>query len=805
MAKFTPIKVAFNTGELSPLMQGRVDIDKYGIGCQEMTNFIPLVQGPAMRRPGTRYINDVKDSSNRVWLQSFVFNYQQSFILEFGPQYIRFYNNYNYVSCGSPAAYFPFTTYSVGDLVSYSGVNYYCVQEALNKTPNTNPAYWHALVNDIYEIETPYTADDLTTDEGTFGLSLVQSGDVIYIAQRNHPVGKLSRFSNTRWIYSEVDFKNGPFETNNTDQDIIVTADGLVVYNNTNFVEYTVDLIATGGDVFDSSMVGTLMLLEVTNEDGAVTHIKPWQPGKVVAFGDQSSNDGKYYAVNATTGSNTTGSAGPIHTSGGRFDGEEISWWYLADQRGIIRIDSVIDSVTATGTVIKQVQPVTTSDTMETWAWSKYAWRSDVGYPSHVAFFRDRLVFGRDQKLWFSCAGDYENFAAKEFGEVLTDSAISITVPFDQISQLTYLTSTKTGLVVGSTDGEALVIAGIQGEPFGPTNIRVDVTTYYGARKMKPAKVDNVILFAQRTGRKLREQVYDFNTDNLLANDVTILAEHITQSGIVDMTFHREPYNVLWCALANGYLLGFTYNRAQNVTGWHRHKLGGDYQDSGYGIVESVQVIPSYDGSRDDLWLVVKRTINGQTKRFIEYLDKGYMDGEAQSSCFYLDAGKSINQSSSTTVTGLNYLEGQEVGLLTNGAIHVNKTVSSGQVTLDIASTIIQVGLPFTPILTTMKIEGGSQQGTAQGKKKKITEVMLRLYNSGGVQVGTGLGSYPYTDVTQRNTNTPMGTPEPLITDDVRVSIDSPITQAGTLTVTSDEHLPITVIALSPTVEVYEP
>lgn len=804
MAKFTPLKVAFNAGELSPLMQGRVDIDKYAAGCQELTNFIPLVQGPISRRPGTRYVKEVKDSSNRVWLQAFVFNYQQAFILEFGPEYLRFYNNYDYVSCGTPAAWDVLTVYRAGDLVSYLGNNYYAIRTTVGNFPASEPDYWYPLTDDIYEIPTPYIADDLTTDDGTFSLSMVQSGDVIYIAHRNYPPAKLSRFSNTKWVYSEVEFKNGPFDANNTDQTITVTASNLVTYNNTTFAEYAVDLTATGGDVFDSSMVGTLFSLEVTNEDGTVTSIKPWQTNAVFAYGDPISNDGKYYAVNALAGANTSGPVAPIHTSGGRFDGGEVSWWYMADQLGIVRITSVTDAVTAEGLVLRQIEPVTTLTTMETWAWSKAAWRSDVGYPSHVTFFRERLVFGRDQKLWFSCSGDYENFAAKEFGQILTDSAITISVPFDQNGQLTYLTATKTGLVVGSTDGEALVTAGSQGEPFGPTNIRTDVTTYYGARKMKPSKVDNAILFAQRTGRKLREQVYDFNTDNLIANDVTILAEHITESGIIDMTFHREPYNVLWCALANGKLLGFTYNRAQNVTGWHRHKLGGDYQESGYGIVESVQVIPAYDGSRDDLWIVVKRTINGQTKRYIEYLDKGFATGDAQNSCFYLDGGKSISQALSTTVTGLSHLEGQEVGLLVNGASHANKTVSSGQVTLDEAATIVQVGLPNTPIMTTMKIEGGSQMGTAQGKKKKINEILLRLYNSGGVEVGTGEGLYPYTYATQRNTDTPMDSPDPLFTGDIIVAIDSPITEDASITVTSNLHLPITVIAIGPIVEVYE-
>ncbi|TXI93649.1 MAG: hypothetical protein E6Q33_02740 [Neisseriales bacterium] len=831
MSKFTPIKTAFNAGELSPLMQGRTDIEKYAAACQEMTNFIPLVQGAATRRPGTRFVAEVKNSANRVWLRSFVFNFQQSFILEFGNLYIRFYNNYAQLQSGMSAL----------------------------------------------EVATPYTASDLTTDEGTFGLSLVQSGDVIYIANRNHAPRKLNRISNTNWTLTTPEFKGGPFEDNNTDKAIKVTVDGLNTYIGSDFAQYNVTLSATGGNVFTTAMIGTQLQLEVTNDP----IIKPWASqlgtSNTTDVGDVVRNDGKYYGCNASIVNKKTWYVAPTHNEGGRWDGDEVSWWYLADQIGVVKVTGVTNGTTAAGKVLRQIantgntentltsviigssgatltsaldmnvtdnpstgviqsgatligsapaptpSPTPTpspapesitvtgddltpvfstsvdTDSATSWAWSKAAWRSDVGYPSHVAFYRERLVFARDQKLWFSCAGDYENFSAKEFGEILDDSAITLTVPFDQVSQIAYLVPTKVGLVVGSTDGEALVSPSTQGEVFSPSNVKVDITTYYGGQKLQPARVDNAILFVQRTGRKLRESVYDFNTDNLLANDVTILADHITESGIVDISFQREPYNVLWCARKDGVLLGFTYNRAQNVTGWHKHILGGN------GIVESLQVIPSYDGARDDLWLVVKRTINGQTKRYIEFMTAAYSSSDTQENAYYVDCGVTYSGSATTTINGLTWLPNATVAILANGAVHANKTVTvGGQVETDIEVTKAQIGYPYVPMLTTMKLEGGSPQGTAQGKKKKFTELLIRLYQSAGAKVGTGEGDFPYTDIDLRNSNTPMGTPTQIYTGDVAVTLDAPITTDACLSVTTDNPLPVTVVAISPVVEVYE-
>lgn len=741
MAKVAGIKNSFNAGELSPLLAGRTDIAKYASGCSEMTNFIPTVQGAAIRRPGTKFVAEVKDSSKRVWLARFQFNFQQSFILEFGDQYIRFYHNH-------------------GQLLS-GGVP--------------------------YEISTPYILADLTNSDGSFALSMAQSGDVIYIAHRKYAPRKLSRISNTSWTLTALEITTGPFKQNNTDKTVTVTADSLVMYIGSTFAEYSTTLTASS-EIFSASMVGEIFQIELTS-DGK---IKPWAATKSVALSDLCRNELKYYGVNEVTdaGSDSiykTGYVSPAHTYGGRFDGDEVSWWYLADQVGVCKITAYTSATKVEATVIRQIMPVTTTTTTQTWAWSKAYWNTTDGYPSHVTLFRERLVFARDTTVWFSVAGDYENFSAKEFGEILDDSAITSQVPFDSTSQITYLISTKSGLLIGSTDGEALISEGSSGQPFSPTNYKAVNTSSYGSRGVAPIKVDSAVLFVQKSGKKLREAQYDFNTDNIIAADVTLLAEHITGDGIIDMAFHKEPYSVLWCARADGVLLGFTYNKMQEVTGWHKHQLGGD------GIVEAVQVIPRYNGIQDDLWLVVRRTINGTTKRYIEYMEADYTTGDAQEDCYYVDCGATYSGAATATISNLTWLESETVRVLNNGASEADKTVSGGVITLQSSTTKAQIGLPYTPILTTMKFEGGSQNGTSQGKTKRVSKIIVRLLNSLGVKVGSS-GKYYSLDL--RSPNTPMDTPNPLLTGDIISSPDSGYETDAQISITSDYAYPITLIAI---------
>ena len=218
-------------------------------------------------------------------------------------------------------------------------------------------------------------------------------------------------------------------------------------------------------------------------------------------------------------------------------------------------------------------------------------------------------------------------------------------------------------------------------------------------------------MFVQRAKRKVRELVYNYDTDGFIAPDLTILAEHISDSGITEMSYQQEPQSILWCVRTDGILIGLTYARNEQVVGWHRHIFGGVF-GSGNAVVESVATIPG-DLNEDVTYVIVKRTINGATRRYVEYLQP--VDyGSDLTAAFFVDSGLTYSGGATTTISGLHHLIGQSVTILADGSTHPNKTVSAtGTITLDRSSTKVQIGLNYNSTLQTMRLEAGSQDGTA--------------------------------------------------------------------------------------------
>jgi hypothetical protein len=307
-------------------------------------------------------------------------------------------------------------------------------------------------------------------------------------------------------------------------------------------------------------------------------------------------------------------------------------------------------------------------------------------------------------------------------------------------------------------------------------------------------------MFVQRAKRKVRELVYNYDTDGFVAPDLTILAEHISDSGIVEMSYQQEPQSILWCVRTDGVLSGLTYARNEQVVGWHRHILGGVF-GTGNAVVESVATIPG-DLNEDVTYLIVKRTINSVTRRYVEYLQP--VDyGSDLTAAFFVDSGLSYSGSATTTITGLQHLIGQSVTILANGASHPNKTVSAtGTITLDRSSTTVQVGLGYNSTLQTMRLEAGSQDGTAQGKSKRIHSLTVRLFETVGLLVGNStdnLDRVPF-----RSSAAAMDTAVPLFTGDKEIEFDGDYDTDGFIVIQQNQPLPMNVISLYPQFSTYD-
>lgn len=887
MPKASPIRSSFNAGELSPLVEGRVDVAKYSNGCHEMVNFIPAVQGPAVRRAGTRYVAELKSSSNRAWLAKFEFNTTQAYILEFGNYYLRFYTQHGQLLTSGVAAYKASTTvtisiaspgvitwtahglsngdtvtftttgalptgltagttyyvinaatdtfqvastsggtaintsgtqsgthtghrvYLLGDLVTSSGVTYYCIATTYGNAP-PNATYWYALAGSVYEIPTPYSAADLTdATDATFKLDMVQSGDVIYIAHPSYPTQKLSRYGNTKWTLAAAPFTNGPFKTQNSTRTQTMYASA---------TSGTITLTSNTA-MFSASMVGAFVYLEPAD----LSAIKPWTAGQEYAvnpYGNYRRSDGKTYMC-TTNGIPSagkvwrTGPDKPIHIYGTQADGDYngvsgttcerqgLDWQFVDSGYGYVKITGYTSPTQVTA-VVQGDNPLPSGvvgSGNATFRWALGAFSGAEGYPSKICFFRERLTLAKGQDLFFSCAGDFENFASKDdSGQIVADRAIRVTISSDQVNQVQWMVPTQ-ALLIGTSGAEFACSENTTNEAFAPGNVKIEQQTSEGSRAVAPVRVGYSTLFVQRSGRKVKEAAYNFQQNGYVTNDLTVLSEHVTFSGIVQTTWHKEPYVCMWAARTDGELLGFTFNKEQDVLGWHPHVLGGSFA-SGNAVVESVCTIPGPNRDRDELWLIVKRTINGSTKRYVEYLEREYQDGDLQSSCFYVDCGATYSGSPATTISGLGYLEGQEVQVLVDGAAHPNRTVSGGAITLQIAGSVVNVGLPCPAMLQTTRIEAGAGDGTAQGKTKRINKVVIRFYNTLGAKAGPDENNLDQIEF--RAGSDLMNQAPPLFTGDKLIEWPGSYDFDGYVTVKQDQPLPMTVVAVMPQLHTFD-
>lgn len=810
MPKASPIRSSFNAGELSPLLEGRVDVSKYANGCHVLENFIPSVQGPAVRRAGTRYVSGVKNSANRTWLARFEFSNTQAYVLEFGDLYVRFYTNHGQLTCGSPAAYNGATAYAIGDLVSSGGINYYCIAATTGNAP-PNATYWYALSGSVYEIPTPWTAADLTdSTDGTFTLSMAQSGDVVYIAHPSYPLQKLSRYSATKWTLAAVALTNGPFKTQNTDRTVTMYASATSGSGVT---------LTASSAVFSASMVGAYVYLEPAD----LSAIKPWTAGQETSSNPLNTyrrSDGKTYQC-TTNGTPTagkvwrTGPDKPIHTYGTVADGDGSSingtnverqgfdWLFVDAGYGYVKITGYTSATQVTVTVMGNwpLPQGVVGSTKATFRWALGSFSAAEGYPNRVTFFRERLTLSKGQTIYFSVTSDFENFASKDdSGQIVADRAIQATISSDQVNTVQWLSSNQ-ALIIGTSGGEFACMENSTSEAFAPGNVKIEQQTSEGSRTVTPVRVGYSVLMVQRSGRKLKELSYQFQQSGYVAQDLTVLSEHVTQNGITQITWHREPYVAMWGVRGDGQLLGFTFNKEQDVVGWHRHILGGSYA-GGQAVVESVCVIPAPSKSRDELWLIVKRTVNGSTVRYVEYLEAEYKTGDAQADAYYVDCGSTYSGAAATTISGLTWLEGQTVQVLADGSAHPDRTVTGGAITLQRAATKVQIGLGYVSTVQTTRIEAGAGDGTAQGKMKRINKCVLRFYNTLGAFAGPDVANLD--EINFRTGSDRMDQPPPLFTGDKLMEWPGGYDFDGYVMVQQQQPFPMTLVAIMPQVHTFD-
>ena len=503
--------------------------------------------------------------------------------------------------------------------------------------------------------------------------------------------------------------------------------------------------------------------------------------------------DGPYLAINTTsttmTPGATTGTGITLAASANTFASTDVGR-LINFTNGYAKIVSFVDAQNVTIDIKDDFD-----NTTATADWKLGAFSDTTGHPSCVSFYEQRLVFAgttsEPQTVFFSKAGDYENMTSG----TNADDAMVYTIAANQVNVIRYLKAQRT-LVIGTTAAEYTVSADGTDASITPTNITIKKQSSYGSANVDAVTAGNAILFLQKAKRKIRELAYNFDSDSYVAPDLCILNDAVTESGIVQMEWQQEPDNILWCVREDGQLAALTYQRSEAVVSWHRHILGGAF-GSGNAVVESIASI-SGDLNEDELWVIVKRTVNGATVRYVECFSDFDFDETAATDFKFLDSHLSYSGSATSSLSGLDHLEGQTVSILADGSVHANKVVSSGAISLDRSVTKACVGLSYDSVLQTMRIEGGAAEGTSQGKIKRISKVVLRLFETVGVKVGpslTNLETIPFR-TTSSNLSAPVDT---LIEGDKEIEFDDDYNSDGHIFIKQDQPLPASILAIYPT------
>lgn len=829
MPRVSELRTNFTAGELSKLVNARTDFGRYYNGSEIVENFLPLPQGPLFRRKGFRFIAETKDSTKKSCLIEFEFSDSQSYAIEVGDGYMRFFKdqarlleNTTTITGATQANPVVITDtahpYSNGDVIIIQdvvGMTELNGKEftVANKATNTYElqgidgtgytAYSSGGTSSrIHEIASPYLESEI------FDVQYVQDSDVVYLVHPNHPVQKLIRVASNSFTIADADLLKGPFVTENVvSTDLVALTAGSWAQGDSG------TLTASGGHTpFTSNHIGGL-----------------WKV--------RSGTDIAFLKITAFTSSTIV----------------------------TVEFQEAIPASLRTGTHF---------------TWSEGEFSDARSHPAAIALHEQRLILSgalfNPRKVFFSQSNaDYENFEAG----TEDDDAFNVKIA-SQKGDIKWLFSDEV-LFIGTTNGIFRATSSSNGSVLTPSDIDIKRHISFGCSNIPPRLVGSSVLYPQKSNKKIRAINYNINSDKYAAQDLTVDAEHITESGLVQLSYQQDPLSNLWSIRSDGELALLSSEQDQEVLAWYRLKTQGYF--------ESIAVINSSDDT-DEIYAVVKRTIGGTTKRYIEVQDPNFLvsnlyrtyvdsfltyngtqtitltldssdgiyvlldesgnvlldeDGnvlvseefatnvEAASSLFTTaDVGKEIHDldgngralitayvddqnvtldilepfDSETltnwafavkTITGLDHLEGSTVSICSDGATIPDQVVSNGAITLSLAGAIVHVGLSYASTVKSMPLEAQSLSqviGSTQGKLNRIDTASIRFENTNGGKVVSGENTIV---IPARSTNNNMNETPSLFDGDKEIRTGGTWGTISQLSVVQDGPQPMTIKSIT--------
>lgn len=650
----------FTAGELSPKLKGRTDYEGYFNGCDTLLNMVALPQGGATRRPGTLQCGLAKDQIDgpfRVRLVPFIFSTVQAYVLEFSNGNIRVYMNDGVVLNGGVPVDIT-VPYQTADLAALQFV------QSADTLFICHPSYPPATLSRSSHIAWTYAAivfqDGPYLDKNLTTTTLTPSGTSGTI---------------TITASSTVGINATP---TNPGQGFLASDVGRVLRIRL-FSLWAWCLITVRTDATHVTAV-----VQGAVNDGAYSAIdgKAWAANVKYPTGATVANLGNFWI--AIAGGTSAGPNGPDGTGSNIIDGS-VTWsmagpldanqttWntiyvcgdvafngghYYVCTRGGISPGSNFPGGTGTGinwndTIWEDVAAFTFPTSTTEWRLGK--WGSALGYPAVPVFWQQRLCLlgtpNQPSAVEGSHPGDFTNYAPSQAdGSVDASSALSWVISDDQVNAIRWAvtagSSVAMQMAIGTTGAEQIMQPATNSQALSAFNVQVYPETRIGSADGVPAlRVGKSVLFVNRSGRKLMDWIWQWAINGYAATERTVDAEHITRSnpielsGVVAMAYQQQPFGIVWCVRGDGQLIGLTYLPEQKVNAWHRHQLGGSYY-LGPPVVESVAVIPSPDGTYDELWMSVLREHSqiGTIVRSIEVMTR-FFDGQPQEQAFFADCG----------------------------------------------------------------------------------------------------------------------------------------------------------------------
>ncbi|QJB56175.1 hypothetical protein [Pseudodesulfovibrio sp. zrk46] len=700
MSIATPTITNFTAGEMSPRLEGRVDLSKYYNGCRKLVNFHVHPHGGITRRSGFRFVTEAMESAKPGLLIPFEFNGNQTYVLELSED---------------AAGQGRMRVFADHGVVLKSGT----AQE---------------YVRDI-----PYKADQFDR------LRFAQTAEVLVIAHPEHPVRKLTRVNHDEWTLEELTFIGQPEQWGEGNYPSAV-----------GFYEQRLVLAGTPREP------GTLWL----SRTGEMTDFRlktrevpldGWRDREIVAAGGHTVRAGK--------------------------NGDTM---VLRDGDGFENLDG-----------LKGQHPDGST--------RYYRYK---GAKNHVASgadltltFQDTVgdngieaIWGADDNLqdeFWECFEVGDRTDAQAGDTPLADDAIEATLSGRQANAIEFVVP-REKLWIGTAGGEWAVEAA-SNEGVSPENIKASHEGTCGASSARPEAVGFATLYIQRAGKKIREMAYRLESNAYVSRDLSILADHLTEPGLRQMTYVQEPQSTVYCVREDGALLALTYDPVQEVAAWSRLETDG--------VVEAVASIYSDVCKHDELWAIIRRTVNGVECRYVEYLE-GAFNGKVEDA-FFVDSGLSYDGEPATSIQGLNHLAGRKVAVLADGAVQPDQVVASdGSITLARPASKVHAGLPYQSVVQPMRLESGSQRGTSQTKRQRITRVGVRFYNTLGGRIGPDEAHLEA--VHFRSPSNPMGKAVDVFSGDKTVLFPKGWTRESVLTVVQDQPLPMSILLIVPTAVINE-